>query len=79
MHEWVSNLSNSLFCVQVAEMHGELLEFNESLQKSVQSRDAAISRLRAELVLLRGPLPEDQVLIRISAGKGELQNFLIIT
>ena len=60
-------------------MHGELLEFNESLQKSVQSRDAAISRLRAELVLLRGPLPEDQVLIRISAGKGELQNFLIIT
>ena len=24
---------------QVAEMHGELLEFNETLQKSVQTRD----------------------------------------
>ena len=31
--------------VQVAEMHGELLEFNEGLQRSVQSRDVAISRL----------------------------------
>jgi len=46
--------------IQVAEMHGELLEFNESLQRNVQSRDAVINRLRAELVSLRGPLPNDQ-------------------
>ena len=58
-----------LIFFQVAEMHGELLEFNESLQKSVQSRDVAIGRLRAELVLLRGPLPEDQVIHMISAAK----------
>jgi len=46
--------------IQVAEMHGELLEFNESLQKCVQAREQVINRLRAELVLLRGPLPEEQ-------------------
>ena len=40
-------------------MHGELLEFNESLQRTVQTRDAVIGRLRAELVSLRGPLPDD--------------------
>jgi hypothetical protein len=40
-------------------MHGELLEFNESLQRTVQARDAVIGRLRAELVALRGPLPDD--------------------
>ena len=47
--------------VKVGEMHGELLEFNEMLQKSVQTKDQLIYRLRSELVLLRGPLPEDQV------------------
>jgi len=46
--------------IQVAEMHGELLEFNETLQRSVQTRDQVICRLRSELVELRGPLPEDQ-------------------
>ena len=46
--------------IQVAEMHGELLEFNESLQKVLQSKDGTISRLREELVSLRGPLPETE-------------------
>lgn len=45
--------------VQVAEMHGELMEFNEYLQKQVIVRDARISRLRETLVELRGPLPHD--------------------
>ena len=44
--------------IQVAEMHGELLEFNEHLQKLLQSKDALIKRLRDELVDLRGPLPD---------------------
>ena len=35
---------------QVAEMHGELLEFNEHLQKTIQSKDGFIRRLRDELV-----------------------------
>jgi len=46
--------------IQVAEMHGELLEFNEMLQKTVQTKDQLIQRLRTELVCLRGPLPDDQ-------------------
>ena len=67
-------------CLEVAEMHGELLEFNENLQKTVQvlekyscqllrttylinvickMKDAALIRLREELVRVRGPLPED--------------------
>ena len=46
--------------IQVAEMHGELLEFSENLQKSLQTKEVTIARLRAELILLRGPLPEDE-------------------
>lgn len=46
--------------IQVAEMHGELLEFNESLQKVLQNKDGTISRLREELVSLRGPLPDSE-------------------
>lgn len=45
--------------IQVAEMHGELLEFNENLQKNIQNKDTVISRLKDELISLRGPLPDD--------------------
>jgi sorting nexin-29 len=45
--------------IQVAEMHGELLEFNEHLQKLLHSKDSLIRRLRHELVDLRGPLPDE--------------------
>ena len=31
-------------------MHGELLEFNEHLQKTIQAKDGYIKRLRDELV-----------------------------
>ncbi len=46
--------------IQVAEMHGELIEFNEHLQRASQMKDVAIARMRRELVELRGPLPEDE-------------------
>ena len=46
--------------IQMAEMHGELLEFSENLQKTLQNKEVTIARLRHELVLLRGPLPEDE-------------------
>jgi len=46
--------------IQVAEMHGELLEFNENLQKTVQSKDTIIGRLRDELISLRGPFPDEE-------------------
>lgn len=45
--------------IQVAEMHGELLEFNENLQRTVQSKDVLLARMREELVALRGPLPQE--------------------
>ncbi|CAG0892031.1 unnamed protein product [Cyprideis torosa] len=46
--------------IQVAEMHGELMEFNERLQRLLRQREATICRLREELVDLRGPLPDEE-------------------
>ncbi|XP_035211143.1 sorting nexin-29-like [Stegodyphus dumicola] len=45
--------------VQVAEMHGELMEFNERLHRLLLQREAVIRRLKEELIDLRGPLPDD--------------------
>jgi len=40
----------------VAEMHGELMEFNEFLQKQLLFRESQLKRLTEELVSLRGPV-----------------------
>ncbi|XP_018496297.1 sorting nexin-29 [Galendromus occidentalis] len=45
--------------VQVAEMHAELMEFNERLQKQLAMKESTIRRLREELTDLRGPLAEE--------------------
>ncbi len=45
--------------LQVAEMHGELMEFNSHLQYRLQAAERFADRLRTELVHLRGPLPSD--------------------
>lgn len=45
--------------VQVAEMHGELMEFNSHLQLRLKTTESYADRLRTELVNLRGPLPSD--------------------
>ncbi|KAF2355271.1 Phoxous domain [Trinorchestia longiramus] len=45
--------------IQVAEMHGELFEFSERLQRVIRVREAQIASLRRELISLRGPLPDD--------------------
>ena len=45
--------------IQVADMHGELIELNERLQKMLNIREHQLRRLREELVNLRGPLPDD--------------------
>uniref|UniRef100_A0A8C4RB22 Sorting nexin 29 n=1 Tax=Eptatretus burgeri TaxID=7764 RepID=A0A8C4RB22_EPTBU len=42
--------------IEVAEMHGELIEFNEKLQRSLCVKDVLIQQMRNELVDLRGPL-----------------------
>nr|XP_022316241.1 sorting nexin-29-like [Crassostrea virginica] len=51
--------------IQVAEMHGELMEFNEMLHRQLNSKEGFIRRLQSELVNLRGPLPQDL----LSAGE----------
>lgn len=44
-------------CVpQVAEMHGELIEFNERLYRSLMAKDHLIVQMRQELIDLRGPV-----------------------
>ncbi|XP_053392821.1 sorting nexin-29-like isoform X2 [Mercenaria mercenaria] len=45
--------------IQVAEMHGELMEFNELLHRQLNMRENMLKRLQNELVDLRGPLPHD--------------------
>lgn len=44
------------YCTQVAEMHGELMEFNEMLHRQLNSKEGLIRRLQGELVDLRGPV-----------------------
>ncbi|KAJ0060141.1 hypothetical protein NL108_003955, partial [Boleophthalmus pectinirostris] len=45
--------------IEVAEMHGELIEFNERLYRSLMAKDHLIVQMRQELIDLRGPLPGD--------------------
>ncbi|KAH9416606.1 Sorting nexin-29 [Dermatophagoides pteronyssinus] len=52
--------------IQISEMHGEIIEFNEHLYKVIQIKDAIIARLRNELIELRGPLPDQDEVISIS-------------
>ncbi|KAF4523436.1 hypothetical protein B566_EDAN010369 [Ephemera danica] len=46
--------------IQVAEMHGELMEFNERLHRALYASETTAAQLRAELELLRGPLPSSR-------------------
>ncbi|XP_072313020.1 sorting nexin-29 [Eucyclogobius newberryi] len=45
--------------IEVAEMHGELIEFNERLYRSLMAKDHLIVQMKQELIDLRGPLPGD--------------------
>ncbi|KAK3857060.1 hypothetical protein Pcinc_036671 [Petrolisthes cinctipes] len=64
--------------IQVAEMHGELMEFNERLHRLLRLREAQVKQLREQLIELRGPLPEgeegdgvsDEVLVEGDGGEG---------
>lgn len=55
----------------MAEMHGELLELQSVLQKQLVSRDHEITRMKQDLVSLRGPLPES---LKDSMGNPSLCN-----
>ncbi|XP_007534686.2 sorting nexin-29 isoform X1 [Erinaceus europaeus] len=45
--------------IEVAEMHGELIEFNERLHRALLAKEALVSQMRQELIDLRGPVPGD--------------------
>ncbi|XP_044289080.1 sorting nexin-29 isoform X3 [Varanus komodoensis] len=45
--------------IEVAEMHGELIEFNERLHRALMAKDALVTQMRQELIDLRGPVPGD--------------------
>uniref|UniRef100_A0A8C6N9D7 Uncharacterized protein n=1 Tax=Melopsittacus undulatus TaxID=13146 RepID=A0A8C6N9D7_MELUD len=45
--------------IEVAEMHGELIEFNERLHRALMAKEALVSQMRQELIDLRGPVPGD--------------------
>ncbi|XP_020834057.1 sorting nexin-29 isoform X4 [Phascolarctos cinereus] len=45
--------------IEVAEMHGELIEFNERLHRALIAKEALVSQMRQELIDLRGPVPGD--------------------
>ena len=45
-----------IFYLQVAEMHGELMEFNEHLQRQLLQKENVVKQLSSELVELRGPV-----------------------
>uniref|UniRef100_A0A673WHK0 Sorting nexin 29 n=1 Tax=Salmo trutta TaxID=8032 RepID=A0A673WHK0_SALTR len=42
--------------IEVAEMHGELIEFNERLYRSLLAKDHLIIQMKQELIDLRGPV-----------------------
>lgn len=48
--------------IVLAEMHGELMEFNDKLQRLIHVKDNVIKRLERELTNLRGPLPQSPLL-----------------
>jgi len=45
--------------VQVAEMFGEIVEYNDRLNRVLMQKDATIKVLKNQLVELRGPLPDN--------------------
>ncbi|XP_014245340.1 sorting nexin-29-like isoform X2 [Cimex lectularius] len=47
--------------VQVAEMHGELMELNDRVQRNIVTKELMIRRLYLELEALRGPLGPTEI------------------
>ncbi|KAJ6640451.1 hypothetical protein lerEdw1_013726, partial [Lerista edwardsae] len=57
-HEELAN-SYERKLIEVAEMHGELIEFNERLHRALMAKEALVAQMRQELIDLRGPVPGD--------------------
>lgn len=57
--------------IDVTEMHGELMEFNERLLSRFKIAMNVIRNMKAELVDLRGPMPSDDLISRIESDNLE--------
>ena len=40
----------------MAQLHGELMEFHEMLQRDLVKKERIITKIKEELVVLRGPV-----------------------
>jgi len=45
--------------IQMSQLHGELMEFHEMLQRNLVKKEKIMTKMKEELVCLRGPLPDD--------------------
>ncbi|KAI1233822.1 hypothetical protein IHE44_0004269 [Lamprotornis superbus] len=52
--------------IEVAEMHGELIEFNERLHRALMAKEALVFQMRQELIDLRGPV--NQIVLLLMFG-----------
>lgn len=70
--EMVFELKKKIFLkTKVAEMHGELMEFNSRLHRTLNFKNLQIEKLKNELVELRGPV-RHILSFDYSTGKSEL-------
>jgi len=51
--------------IEVTNMHAELMEFNERMTKKFKLSMNLMRSMKAELVDLRGPMPSDDVMLRL--------------
>uniref|UniRef100_A0A6Q2Z919 Sorting nexin 29 n=1 Tax=Esox lucius TaxID=8010 RepID=A0A6Q2Z919_ESOLU len=63
--------------IEVAEMHGELIEFNERLYRSLMAKDHLIVQMRQELIDLRGPVSFQTAVNQIKLAHRALINVWI--
>lgn len=59
--------------IQVAEMHGELMEFNSRLHKIINFKNIQVEKLKTELTELRGPLPIELTQEHLSEETGNVE------
>ncbi|UXI15827.1 embryonic development factor [Sarcoptes scabiei] len=62
--------------VQISEMHGEIVEFNEHLFRIIHIKNSIINRLRDELIDLRGPLPDKEEISLVNTNTNDTSHSL---
>lgn len=54
--------------VQVADLHAELMDFNNRLQQLLYEKDATVEKLNRELEILRGPMSPEEINLEENLG-----------